>query len=164
MMKQIQHYPEHIQKQVQQLVEQNKLGLYLKTQYPTCHQYKNDKLLYEFVMDYKQQYFKKYQLDKVLYDSKIDVLNNALGMHTYISRVQGNKLKAKNEIRISHLFKNTPEAFLEMLVVHELTHLKYKEHDKAFYKLCTHILPNYHQIELDVRLYMIHLEKFGKLY
>lgn len=163
-MKTIQHYPQHIQDQVVQLIQQKKLGTYLKSKYPTIHNYNSDKALYELVMKYKQLYFKKYQLNKVLYDSKIDVINNALGLHTFVSRVQGNKLKSKNEIRISHLFKQTPEPFLTMLIVHELAHLKHKEHNKAFYKLCTHILPEYHQLELDVRLYMIHLHQFGKLY
>ncbi len=45
-----------------------------------------------------------------------------LGTHTYVSRVQGNKLKGKNEIRIGSLFKKTPEPFLQMIVVHELAH------------------------------------------
>jgi UTP pyrophosphatase len=63
---------------------------------------------------------------------------------------KGGKLKAKNEIRISHLFKNVPEPFLRMIVTHELAHLKEKEHNKAFYKLCTHIEPQYHQLEFEV--------------
>ena len=37
-------------------------------------------------------------LSKVVYYDKINVINNALGLHSYISRVQGHKLKAKNEI------------------------------------------------------------------
>jgi predicted metal-dependent hydrolase len=88
----------------------------------------------------------------------------ALGTHTFISRVQGNKLKAKNEIRISHIFKIAPIEFLKMIVTHELAHLKVKEHDKAFYKLCTHIEPSYHQFEFDVRLYLTHLELYGELF
>jgi len=32
-------------------------------------------------------------------------------------------------------------AFLQMIVVHELAHLKVREHDKAFYKLCHHMAP-----------------------
>lgn len=52
---------------------------------------------------------------------------------------------------------------LRMLVVHELAHLKEKEHNKAFYQLCCHMEPNYHQLELDARLYMMVLElKAGK--
>ncbi|MFA7091313.1 MAG: YgjP-like metallopeptidase domain-containing protein, partial [Arcobacteraceae bacterium] len=94
---------------------------------------------------------------------KIQV-NNALGTHTFISRVQGGKLKAKNEIKIANVFKNMPEKFLEMIVVHELSHLKEKEHDKAFYNLCTFLQNDYAQVEFDTRLYLIHLELFGKIY
>jgi predicted metal-dependent hydrolase len=42
--------------------------------------------------------------------------------------------------------------------VHELAHLKELEHDKAFYQLCTHMAPDYHQLEFDTRLYLTHLE------
>ncbi|MDD2785076.1 MAG: metal-dependent hydrolase, partial [Sulfuricurvum sp.] len=38
------------------------------------------------------------------------------------------------------------------------------EHNKAFYKLCTHIEPQYHQLEFEVRLYLTYLDHFGKLY
>lgn len=39
-------------------------------------------------------------LSKVTYDPKLQVLKNALGTHTTVSRVQGFQLKAKREIRI----------------------------------------------------------------
>ena len=163
-MKYIAHYPLDVQQKVEKLITDNKLGEYLKSKYSSSHTIKNDKALYAYVNELKNLYFKKHQLSKIVYDSKIDVINNALGMHTFISRVQGNKLKAKNEIRVSSIFKKAPEAFLEMIVVHELAHLKQKEHNKAFYNLCMHMQKDYHQIEFDLRLYLTYLDKFGKLY
>ena len=50
-------------------------------------------------------------LNHIIFDPKIHIINNALGTHSYVSRVQGGKLKSKNEIRISSLFKKTPEQF-----------------------------------------------------
>jgi hypothetical protein len=41
-----------------------------------------------------------------------------------------------------------------MIVVHELAHLRQRAHDKPFYALCEHMLPGYHQIEFDTRLYL----------
>ncbi|MAC84963.1 MAG: metal-dependent hydrolase [Arcobacter sp.] len=163
-MKYLQHYPANLQEQIKTLLEQKKLDKYIKSKYPTAHTVKSDKALYEYVNELKNQYFKKYQISKVLYDGKINVINNALGMHTFVSRVQGNKLKAKNEIRVATLFKNTPEKFLEMIVVHELAHLKQKEHDKAFYNLCTFMMEDYHQVEFDLRVYLLYMDSFGKLY
>ncbi|MGA1933718.1 M48 family metallopeptidase [Arcobacter sp. YIC-464] len=163
-MKYLKHYPKNLQEQIQTLLEQNRLDKYIKSKYPTAHSIKSDKALYEYVNDLKNQYFKKYQLSKVLYDGKINVINNALGMHTFVSRVQGNKLKAKNEIRVATIFKNVPEKFLEMIVVHELAHLKEKEHNKAFYNLCTFMMQDYHQVEFDLRVYLLYMDKFGKLY
>ena len=92
------------------------------------------------------------------YDNHLHVLRNALGTHTAVSRVQGRSLKAKREIRIASLFQDAPAAFLKMIVVHELAHLKEREHDKAFYALCTHMEPDYHQLEFDTRLWLTALE------
>jgi UTP pyrophosphatase len=161
-LKYISNYPKHLQESVLKLIENKTLTTYLKNKYPKKHSITNDKLLYSYVMELKNIYFKKYQLDKIVYDSKIQV-NNALGTHTFISRVQGGKLKAKNEIKIANIFKNMPEKFLEMIVVHELAHLKEKEHNKAFYNLCTFVQNDYAQVEFDARLYLIHLELFGKI-
>ena len=163
-MKQIQHYPQHLQDTIQSLVDNGKLGDMIKKKYPNAHSIKSDKALYSYVMDLKNQYFKKFQISKVQFDGKINVINNALGMHTFISRVQGNKLKAKNEIRVATIFKNVPEKFLEMIVVHELAHLKEKEHNKAFYDLCTYMMEDYHQVEFDLRVYLLYMDRFGKLY
>ncbi len=162
-LKYITNYPQHLQESVLKLIHNQTLTTYLRNKYPTKHTITNDKLLYSYVMELKNSYFKKYQLDKIVYDSKIQA-NNALGTHTFISRVQGGKLKAKNEIKIANVFKNMPEKFLEMIVVHELSHLKEKEHNKAFYNLCTFVQNDYAQVEFDTRLYLIHLELFGKIY
>ena len=94
----------------------------------------------------------------MFFDNRLDLTHHALGLNTAISRVQGGKLLAKKEIRIASLFKTAPAAFLSMIVVHELAHLKEREHDKAFYKLCQYMLPNYHQLEFDLRVYLTGLE------
>ena len=93
----------------------------------------------------------------------LQVIAHALGTHTQISRVQGNKLKAKHEIRIATLFKDVPDPFLKMITVHELAHLKERNHDKPFYQLCTYMEPDYHQLEFDVRLYLTYIDASGKL-
>jgi predicted metal-dependent hydrolase len=49
-----------------------------------------------------------------------------------------------------------------MIVVHELAHLRERDHDKAFYQLCTYMEPNYHQLEFEVRVYLTHLEHSGE--
>ncbi len=164
-MKYIQHYSDQIKQQVQKLIEQDKLSAYLLNKYPTAHEYSTDKALYTYAIDLKNSSMKKSPpLSKVLYDGRINVLNDALGQHSFVSRVQGGKLKSKNEIKIASMFRSVPEAFLRMIVVHELAHFKEKAHNKTFYKLCEHMEPQYHQLEFDLRLYLIHIEQFGKLY
>jgi len=164
-LKYLNHYTLETQKQVHRLIEEQRLCEYLLSKYPKVHNIKTDKALFSYVMEKKENYMKKAApLSKVIYDGKIHVINNALGTHRFISRVQGGKLKAKNEIRIASMFKRVPEAFLSMIVVHELAHFKEKEHNKAFYKLCEHMDPAYHQLEFDLRLYLTQIDLFGKLY
>ena len=147
------------------MLDKKTLSKYLLSKYPQPHNIVNDKALRGFAMDLKNQYLKKSSpLSKVQFDDKIHVINNALGLHSFVSRVQGSKLKSKNEIRIAMVFKSAPEEFLKMIVVHELAHLKEKEHNKAFYQLCQHMLPNYHQIELDLRIYLTQIDIIGNIY
>ncbi len=158
-------YSAEIKDQVQNMIAQDRLVKFLRAKYPEPHNIVNDAALRDYVIELKNRYMKKSApLSKVVYDKKIHVINNALGLHTYVSRVQGNKLKSKNEIRISSVFQKAPEALLNMIVVHELAHLKEKDHNKAFYKLCQHMLPDYHQLELDMRLYLTQLELGGDIY
>ena len=49
-----------------------------------------------------------------------------------------------------------------MIAVHELAHLRERNHDKSFYQLCTHMEPQYHQLEFEVRVYLTHLDARGK--
>ncbi|WP_114192216.1 M48 family metallopeptidase [Edaphovirga cremea] len=161
----LQGYPDPLQTQVRQLISQQRLGTVLLQRYPEPHDFTTDKSLYQYTIDIKNQFLRNAApLSKVAYDNKIQVMKHALGLHTAISRVQGNKLKAKAEIRVATVFKCAPEALLRMIVVHELAHLKEKEHNKSFYSLCCHMDPDYHQLEFDTRLYLTHLSLFGKLY
>ena len=158
-------YSTEVQAQVEMLITEKRLANFLLNKYPKTHAIANDNQLREFVQELKNQYLKKSApLSKVTFDNKIHVINNALGLHSYVTRVQGGKLKSKNEIRVAALFKKTPIEFLTMIVVHELAHLKEKEHNKAFYKLCLHMLPDYHQLEFELRLYLTQIEFIGDIY
>lgn len=149
-------YPAHLLTQVQQLIDGGTLVAMLRKRYPERHEVRTDRALYDFVMDYKQRCLRSSEpLSKIAYDGKIQVIAHALGTHTMVSRVQGGKLKAKREIRVASLFKDAPLEFLRMIVVHELAHLKERDHNKAFYGLCAHMEPQYHQYEFDLRLYLV---------
>ncbi|ROV59471.1 M48 family peptidase [Vibrio ponticus] len=153
----IQGYPEHILTPVSQMLEAGRFCAWFEKRYPQRHEIQSEKALYEYTIALKNQYMKKTApLSKVIYDNKIHLINNALGLHTYAAKVHGGKIKSKNEIRIASVFKHAPEPLLRMLVVHELAHLKEKDHNKAFYQLCCHMEPDYHQLELDARLFMIY--------
>ena len=156
-------YPSDLQAQVLRLIDDSGLGSHLRARYPLTHDVRSDRALYQYVDRLKREHLRGAErVDKVLFDSKIHLVQQALGLHTARARVQGGRLKASREIRIASLFRLAPPEFLRMIAVHELAHLRVREHDKAFYQLCVHMEPRYHQLEFDVRLYLMHLELGGE--
>jgi predicted metal-dependent hydrolase len=156
-------YPIALTLQVQQLIEQGQFAERLLLKYPAAHGVRTDRALYDYVLAAKERYLRNAgQLSRVAFDGKLQVMRHALGMHTSISRVQGIKLKTKREIRVATVFKEMPAEFLRMIVVHELAHLKEQEHNKAFYQLCLHMEPDYHQLEFDLRAYLTYLDAAGQ--
>ena len=148
-------YSLQVQDQVRQLIAAGRLATHLGGKYPQRHTIHTDRALYDYTCAIKDRFMRTVTVPhKVMYDSKIDVTHNALGLNMVISRVQGGRLRTKKEIRIAALFKDSCPEFLHMIVVHELAHLKERDHSKAFYQLCEHMLPDYHQLEFDLRLYL----------
>lgn len=156
-------YPEELVAQVRRLIAEGRMAAVLLKKYPQAHAVRTDRALYDYVHEIKDVYLRNAgQLSKVVFDSKLHVIHNALGTHTSISRVQGGKLKSKREIRVASVFKAMPSEFLRMIVVHELAHMKERGHDKAFYQLCLHMEPHYFQLEFDLRAYLSHLDAGGE--
>jgi UTP pyrophosphatase len=148
-------YAPHLLAEVRRLLGEGRLGRTLRQRYPQAHEVRTDGALYDYVAALKARHMRNAgPLSKVAYDNRLRVIQHALGTHTTVSRVQGDKLKAKREIRVASLFRDAPAPFLKMIVVHELAHLKEREHDKPFYALCMHMEPDYHQLEFDLRLWL----------
>lgn len=149
-------YQPDIVDKISQLVDTKTLGAHFLTRYPKMHDIRTDKALYDMVIELKNTYMRQSDpLAKVIFDDKINLSHHALGLHSYVNRRQGNKVKAKNEIRISSRLKHIPFELLQMVVVHELAHLREKDHNKPFYQLCTFMLADYHQLEFDMRVWLV---------
>lgn len=156
-------YPPALVEQVHRLIAQDQLAGLLLQKYPVVHEVRTDRALYDYVSDIKNAYMRNAgPVNKVMFDGKLQVIRHALGTHTSISRVQGDRLQSKREIRVAAIFKDMPAPFLRMIVVHELAHIKEREHGKAFYQLCRHMEPDYHQLEFDLRAYLSHLDATGR--
>lgn len=158
-MKYLRGYSDSLTEPVLALAASNQLGDWLAKKYPQGHLVRSDRALYDYVMALKNEHMRSSEpVSKIMFDSRLRIVSQALGTHTTASRVQGGKLKAKREIRIASLFKETPVEFLRMIVVHELAHLKEGAHNKAFYQLCEYMESRYHQYEFDLRVYLTYLE------
>lgn len=152
-------YPPALLLQVQQLLDEGRLATWVAQRHPDVHTVRSDRALVDYVQDLKARHLRSAPpLHRVAFDNQLHVVQHALGTHTRVSRVQGNNLKSKREIRVASVFRDAPADLLRMIVVHELAHLKEPAHDKAFYALCTHMEADYHQLEFDTRLWLTALE------
>ena len=158
-MKYLQGHTPEVLARVQALLDEGRLMAWLRQRHPEVHEVRNDRALQAYVAEMKARCMKSAPpLAKVAYDNHLHVVHQALGTHTTVSRVQGSRLQSKRELRVASLFKDAPANFLRMIVVHELAHLREREHGKAFYALCTHMEADYHQLEFDTRLWLTALE------
>ncbi|WP_374494822.1 M48 family metallopeptidase [Zoogloea sp.] len=156
-------YPDQLVHPIRDLLADGRLGGLLVDKYPEAHAVRDDAALYAYVSALKARHLRNAgPLSKVAFDGKLQTIHNALGTHTSVSRVQGGKLRTKREIRVATLFREAPPDFLRMIVVHELAHLKERQHDKAFYQLCSRMEPDYHQLEFDVRVWLCWQEAGGR--
>lgn len=145
------------------MLQSGQLQRLLTARYPQVSSIKTDKQLRSYVLDLKNAYLKRSApLSKICFDDRIELLHDALGLHTYASRAQGSRTKTKNELRVASMFRDLPEPFLRMVVAHELAHLREKTHNKSFYQLCAYIEPDYQQLELDLRLFLTMQEHVHK--
>ena len=131
-------YSSSLQEQVRDLLrgDRSALAAVLLRKYPQPHVVRTDKALYQYATEIKNRHLRNADaVNKVVFDSKIHVVRHALGLHTTLSRVQGGRLAAKHEIRIASMFKQVPEEFLRMIVVHELAHLREMNHSARFWAI-----------------------------
>ncbi|GAA4429762.1 YgjP-like metallopeptidase domain-containing protein [Acidovorax lacteus] len=156
-------YPAPLLEQLRGIHKAQGLGAWLIGRYPAAHSLRSDRALGALAQSLKSEFLRSApSLRKVCYDAKIQTMRHALGLHTHRIVVHGGRNAARHEVRIASLFRNCPEPFLRMIVAHELAHLRHSEHDRSFYQLCVHIEPDYHRLELETRVYLVHLALGGE--
>ena len=83
-LKYLQAYPPALQDQVRQLIDRGQLGDYLHKRYPGRHDVQSDKALYSYAQSLKQEHLRNApNLDKVLFDNRLDLTHRALGPVSY---------------------------------------------------------------------------------
>ena len=152
-------YPSDLVERAEDLVRSGDALAYVAERYPESHDVRSSRALTRYVQDLKAKHMRKAApLGKVFFDDRLRAAEDALGLHVTTMHSHGAKLRIRREIRVATVFKDAPAAFLRMIVVHELAHMKHAEHDRDFYRLCCHMEPEYDQLEFDLRLYLSALE------
>ncbi len=145
-----------VQNKIRSIIEDDGLEVYLKDLYPETHSISTDKALFVYAQDIRKKYMRKAKpAHKVIFDETDDNVYNALGDKNNDLILADNGHKIKNVIRIASLFKSAPAELFYMVVVHELAHLKERDHSKNFYRLCLHMDDDYDQHEFDLKLFLI---------
>lgn len=89
---------------------------------------------------------KKILPDKVAYYSKLmNLYPTALKITA--AKTRFGSCSGKNSICFSYLLIRYPDEAIDYVVVHELAHIKHKNHSKAFYALIEKYLPDYKERE-----------------
>ena len=89
---------------------------------------------------------KKILPDKVAYYSKLmNLYPTALKITA--AKTRFGSCSGKDSICFSYLLMRYPDEAIDYVVVHELAHIKHKNHSKAFYALIEKYLPDYKERE-----------------
>lgn len=155
-------YDEELRARASELLVSGALAARLAARYPERHDVRSNRALHAYVQELKARHLRKAPpLERVTYDDKMRVVEGALGMHTTRTHTHGARTRKRRDVRVASLFKDVAPEFLRMIVVHELAHMKHAEHSRAFYALCESMEPDYHQLELDLRLHLT-VEEWAK--
>ena len=153
-------YPDEPVAQAQAGIADGTALAWIAERYPERHKISSNQELFAYAQELKMRHFKNApQLSKVQFDKNPRSAHKALGQHDKDLNASDKRLVKSREVRISGLFRAAPAAFLRLMVVHELAHQKYAEHDHDFYRMCSHIEPDYDEVEFDLRVYLSALER-----
>lgn len=85
---------------------------------------------------------------KAILPSKIDQYARRMGVRptgltVTSARTRFGSCSGKNRLSFSWRLMAYPEAAIDYVVVHELAHIRYKDHSQAFYRFIESVLPDY---------------------
>jgi len=85
----------------------------------------------------------------------------ALLMDLYPSKITFRKAKrqwgscsSKNAISFNYLMMKLPLNVIQYIIVHELAHIRYKNHQKEFWRLVEKYMPNYKEMQRELKNYI----------
>lgn len=92
------------------------------------------------------------QRAKNILPDKVEYYSNLMGLYPVSVKITSAKTRfgscsARNGICFSLYLMQYPESFIDYVVVHELCHIRYKNHGKYFHALIERYIPEHRKIE-----------------
>jgi predicted metal-dependent hydrolase len=75
-------------------------------------------------------------------------------VHFRKTRRQWGSCSGKNVLNFNTMVMKLPPRVIEYVIVHELAHIRHKHHQKAFWELVAHYLPEYRTLIQALKTYM----------
>ena len=92
-----------------------------------------------------------------LYQKGLSVLSGKIEHYSRIMKVKPTRISitaarkrhgscsGKNAVCFSYLLMQYPDELIDLVVVHELAHIRYKNHGRDFYKFIASVIPDYRE-------------------
>lgn len=112
----------------------------------------------DFKIDSLEQFYKS-ESKRIItpivdnYSSIMDLYPNKISYRNNKSR--WGSCSSKNNISLNIQLMKLPLELIDYVVVHELAHIRHKNHQKNFYKEVQKVLPNYKQLDKTLKEYSI---------
>ncbi len=74
-------------------------------------------------------------------------------IHFRKTKRQWGSCSAKNVLSFNTMMMKLPQGVIQYIIVHELAHIKHKHHQKSFWKLVEHYMPDYKQHVTELKKY-----------
>jgi predicted metal-dependent hydrolase len=119
----------------------------------TLHYYQYDEIAFQkqinrFYKDKAQAYLPKYV---ETWAQKMQVTYGKLSFRK--TKRQWGSCSAKNDLSFNTMLMKLPENVIQYIIVHELSHIKHKHHQKAFWDHVAHYMPNYKEEIATLKTY-----------
>jgi predicted metal-dependent hydrolase len=133
------------------LIKSTKNSINMHDNTITIHYNHIDKIKPLIYKLYKQEAQSKIPNIVEYYANKMQLIPNKLSFRK--TKRQWGSCSANNNISLNTMLAKLPQNVVKYIVVHELAHIKHKNHQKEFWALVERYMPEYKQLQDELKTY-----------